>query len=499
MKRQGYGIVMPTAYGNGHRDDVPRWPSRFMPDNPDSHLGQAYKDAATKEGLHFGIYLGEMELLRNGGREPSLLLVDEAYRALQPKAIYFDHAGRNFPMSEAIYSRLRAFDENIIIKNGRPTIGHYDWDFLSWEGFPAHEPGHWFDRWPQEEPWFKQHKAESWRYIPDIAIPVPGSVIKAQTRWEDVVPVMLTLVGEGHLANIDHSETQTPEDTSSANRQLHENIARWASPAGKPSLTEAYRDVEIGPLAAERWGYQMISSDRRTLYLYIFHSEAGRTGMPADGKLELHGCAIPAKSVQVMNADQHVDFEQTGELIRFTVPPALVNPVATIIKISLASPHPAGRQPISPGVLDHQANGRRNLAYKKPTRMLTPDAKQDLGPSGYNLARGAVDGHRSTVATAANSWAWTLEVDLESAQPATGLHLIFSPHGYPTSFTIQASLDSQKWDTLFEKADGSGAAVDLPFKGTCRYYRVNARKPDGENQTGGQMSVQELLIYGEAH
>jgi hypothetical protein len=144
------------------------------------------------------------------------------------------------------------------------------------------------------------------------------------------------------------------------------------------------------------------------------------------------------------------------------------------------------RVPIPPG----------NLAYRKQSKFLSLDGSHELVVNGMtHFPRLGVDGKTDTVALAANEWPWTYEVDLVDTKPIQRVKVTFGS-GYATKFEIRLSSDGQSWQTVASKDEHDGSIFEATFASTsARYVRVCGIKPDGENQTGSQMSIAELETY----
>ncbi|MBT3287497.1 MAG: hypothetical protein HN380_09135, partial [Victivallales bacterium] len=481
MKRQGYGLAMPIGYGNGAADDIPRWKSVFQPDNPREQVLARYKRAIEGEGMRFGLYLGELELPKNQGQAGCLALCEEAYTANRPSVLWIDHAGRNFPLMDAVFSMWRAYDEEVvIIKNGVPSKGAFDWDMLCCEGWGA-----WGDAiytsWPTPLPWFKKHRLESWRFIPDPQVPELWGAGQGEPTWRDYVPVFLSLIAEGVVADLDHSLRWTPGDEPTVQHRVHQGIAEWANPPGKPSLVPSYVNVFPGPLLNDgRWGYNVINAERTTIYLYIL-----RNGLDRDGALErlgavatnglpLSGCEVPVRRVTLMNTDTSLRFEQDNQRLIVQVPPDQLDPAATIVRIDLAAPHPPG---VGADALGRDADGGINLAYKKPAKLLSLDCKTELGPSALNYAEGGVDGRDGTVAQAGMQWPWVFHVDLQAANDLARIRVLFGKTCFATEYKVMVSEDGDAWREVVHARDATGGDADIPVSGRARYVRVFGLKP----------------------
>ena len=173
--------------------------------------------------------------------------------------------------------------------------------------------------------------------------------------------------------------------------------------------------------------------------------------------------------------------------------------IDTILKIRLKSPLPP-----ETGRLVHSPRPKRlyakpgNLAYEKPSRLLDLSGTREAGPSGLGLAHFGVDGRSDTGAQAAGFWAWTYEVDLETACEIARIVVEFKDTTYATKYDIQLSADGKEWKTVAEVEENDRGGVHEhkiePVRG--RYVRVRSFKPDGPGQPGKQMQVRELEVYG---
>jgi hypothetical protein len=148
------------------------------------------------------------------------------------------------------------------------------------------------------------------------------------------------------------------------------------------------------------------------------------------------------------------------------------------------------RAPVPPG----------NLAWHKPTRLLSLDGSHELPVNGgggrdHGPKRG-VDGRADTDALAANEWPWTYEVDLLEPRPVRRVCVTFPANQFATHLRLQTSVDGKIWQTVAEANDLAGQPFASEFKPVrAQYIRVSGVKPDGPDQPGRQMSVAELEIY----
>jgi len=387
----------------------------------------------------------------------------------------------------------------VIIKNGVPTKGAFDWDMLCCEGWGA-----WGDAiyasWPVPLPWFKKHRLESWRFIPDPQVPVTWGQASGNPIWQDYVPVFLSLIGEGYIADLDHSLKWTEGEEMSTQYRVHEGIAAWANPPGKPALVPSYVNVVPGPLHNRgRWGYNVINADRTIIYLYMLKNELGRDGQL--GMLEaevgrtgltLGGCKVPVRRVTLMNADVELGFEQQGDRLIVQVSPEQLDPAATIIRIELAAAHPSG---VGEDPLGRDAEGKVNLAYKKPAKLLALDGTTELGPSALHYAEGGVDGRPGTAAQASMQWPWVFQVDLQAEYELATIKVFFGKACFATEYQVMVSADAKQWREVAHANDATGADAVITLTGRVRYVRVFGLRPNGENQPGRQMAIRELEVY----
>jgi len=138
-----------------------------------------------------------------------------------------------------------------------------------------------------------------------------------------------------------------------------------------------------------------------------------------------------------------------------------------------------------------------NIAFGKPSKLLSLDGKTEVGPSGWSAyAWKGNDGKDRTVAAAGYHWAWTYWLDLEGDKNINKITLKFADGGWSTDFAINLSNDGKTW-TTFKHIDNSKNEKFFSFEvnKSARYIQVQSFKPDGEGQTGGQMAVAELQVF----
>lgn len=491
MAAQGYGCGMVISWNNGEYQY--RWPSPLAPDQPDVIM--PYKEALEDAGIAFGMYLGNMDGPNMEHPDNAVRVIDDVMRRYEPRALWFDWAGWTSDSLDAIFSTVRTHDPNtVIVLNGVVTLSNGDWDVICLEGWGAWGARHWAML-PFELPWPKRHTMETWRLIADPAFSYSEGV---QPDWREYARLMLTIIGEGYVCNLDSSPTiagaveqgrLTALDDSTV-WQAHQELAAWANPPGLPPLHQAWTQVDPGPLAPAAWGYNVINTARDTIYCYLLENPYGKVGA-GGGELVVAPLGAAVRRASCLNSGAELEFAQEGETL--TVRGELAaDEVATILKLELAGPLPPFE------VARQQAETRPpgNLAFGKPSRLLSVDGTRDLVPSGFAFARYGNDGLLFTAAQGAYEWAWMYEVDLERVHRLDRLVVHFGG-GYATEYEVLVSPDREDWNRLARVTDGEGGTIEFDASGaSARYVWIRAIKPDGPDQVGSQMSIAEVEVYG---
>lgn len=523
MKRQGYCLAMPISFGNA-ADDTFRWPSRFDPNSPEKHVYPGLKKALEAEGVRGGMYIGWIFDSKHYAYDQNILMLEDAMLKCRPAALWLDWAAdvQEIPETDAWYSMIRSISpDTLLIMNavcggfGGPSNG--DWDVANTEDSSYGRYSIMWNYWPGEvnakslpmiNHWPKAGVMESWRLM---MYPYPGF---PAPDWREFLRVQLSLIGEGFIADMDHSiQTGPPSGYSGRPMRtpetirdnpllaLHAAMADWANPKGLPSLLPSYTHVNPGPLAKASWGYNTISTDRKTIYLHALRNPRGKTGLPSTDDLTVGPVDAKVDSVVWMNANRPLRFSQTRGVLSIHIDGVTADPIDTIIKIRLAAPHPDNTPDLPyeapPYVWPTARKG--NLAANKPGKLLSLDCTHELSPSAYTAtAFNGTDGDDDTVAEGAWEWAWTYHVDLESVQQISRIVIRFRPPTYATEYALRVSEDGQTWHEIAHVTGCKGGVRTHKFTPTkARYIRVFGIKPDAENQPGLQMAIGELEVYAK--
>ncbi len=527
MKRQGYCIGLPIAYNNG--EYIFRWPSPFDPDTECGDNVSQTKAGLEQNGVKFGMYVGNLVGAPQFRYRQSVAMLKEGIDRYKPSAFWFDWATVNHPSTDAIYSLIKSANpETVIVLNGLIRPGNGDWDILCLENFSYGDYSMIWGEWPGENmrndfpmvyEWPKANAMESWRLMMN-PISSPGGVESKDPLvrnveapdWQDMLRLQISLIGDGHIANMDHSATVGTRNgflqslSESVIIQAHEQMADWANPEGLTPLYTSYTMVNPGPLPIADWGYNLTSSDGMTVYLHFIENPRGKTGLSPDEQISVGPLAHKVSGVTWMNTGKSLHFEQTEDALCISLAGVSADPVDTIMAIHLADPVLLSEcRPASFGKTVFTAPKPGNLAAMKPAKLLSLDESHEIPPacnSGY--ASKGVDSMPNTFA-AGGEWAWTYHIDLEQIYPIREIRLtfarggyptIFAEEGYPTEYKVNISTDGFSWQTVAQDSEAIGEPVVVEMPPTdVRYIRVLGIKPNTPKQRGGQMCIAEVEAY----
>jgi hypothetical protein len=511
MKRQGYGYVTPISYGNG--DTLFRWPVRFGKRSRAADVIPGLKKAFDAEGIQFGMYVGQFDSIPASFTYDDVILVlEDAIKRYQPACLFLDWVGtpQHYPDTDAWYSMIRSYaPECVLIVNADRLPQNGDWDIPCIEGSGSH-----WDRWPGEHRkylypmlanWPKTYTWESWRTV---------SKSSAENDWKEHLRSLVSTIGEGYIADFDHTVSTSAEWAASAGVavkpdafgdnatvRVHQQIADWANPDGCPSLVPSYTQVDPGPLKAADWGYNLISADRTNIYLHMLENPRGKTGLPSAGEITVGPLdASLVLRVVWMNENRELSWSVSEGGITINLSNVSQDSAATVIKIELREPLDERAVPRMPPMAATEDIGPKqvpgNLAWRKPARLLSLDGSHELHPSGeVNFGSLAVDGDPRSKAQGGGEWAWTLEVDLGDVVTVSRVRVLFGTN-YATDYAVKLSANSQTWHQIHRGTGVPSQSFQLAFPPLhARYIRVLGHAPNGPAQKGGQMSVAELEVF----
>ncbi len=514
MKRQGYCIGMPISYGNG--DFTFRWPSRFEPNNPLGDVDGKLKTALEANNIKFGMYIGNVFGCPQFSYSQLILMLEDAIKKYHPAAFWFDWGGYNNPSLDAIYSMIKTYNPNtVIVANGMMHPIHGDWDILCIEDMSYGNYSKIWEYWPGEYnlnefpmayDWPKDNALETWRLMlnpsPAGELSLSGATVGIPD-WQEILRLQVSLIGMGCIANMDHSPTAgSPKGTiktlaDSVILEAHREMGDWASPAGLIPLYTSYTNVNPGPLAEAKWGYNTINVDRNVIYIHMLKNPKGKTGMPETDHLSINLPKAKVQSIVWMNTGKSLKYIQKGNKLNISLAGVTADPVDTILSIKFAQALPE-TLPVNRSIkLTIPKPKSGNLASGKPAKLMSLDCTHELlASSNSAYASKGNDNDLTTVAQGAWEYAWTYQVDLQQIERVSRIIVIFSKICFPTDYELLISADGQNWTSITRESPTSGGAKTYKIPVTdVRYIRVKGYKPDGPDQSGGQMGVAELEVY----
>jgi hypothetical protein len=516
MKRLGHQIVMPISWYNGLLEFIDYWPSGFGSTTTD--YVTPFKSAAEKQGVTFGMYMGNFYTPNTKVKDnDSIRVIEAALVKFHPKVFYFDWGGWDGTSFDALFSMIKSFDPEIVINmNGVVSLGNGDWDSICLEAFGFYGKNLWGSV-PLSIPWFKKFPLETWRHMASPGLPFQDPGTEKDNDPQEYLRMMISVIGEGCIANMDHSLTyvETKKDEKGNSIQpttinemgfwkFHQDMAAWANPKEGLYLSESYTQVDPAPLAVQEWGYSLMNLKRDTLYLHLLKNGWGKTGFPADKKVRLElPDTIGVEKVLMLNQGKAVKFSQTKNAVVIELNDIPADPVDTILKLTLkgilpkASPSSSSDTQVAlQSLLKPDTSG--NLAKNKPYKLLNAAGTMEMGYSGKAYGFQGNDGLLATGVAAGESWAWIYEVDLKSLCSINHIRVTFSSMGYPTEYRILISEEGKEWKQLADVTNAKGEPHESEFAPSqARYVRVQSLKPDGPNQVGLQMIIAELEVYGD--
>jgi hypothetical protein len=506
MKRQGYTMGMPISYNNG--EHMFRYPSAFGKKQTDHDYVATFKAALEEAGLQFGMYMGNLNV--PGATEFPVnkqhLMVREAIERYHPKALWFDWLGMDGTSLDSLFSTIKSIDpEIVIILNGATRPFNGDWDIISFEGWGAWNDHAW-KTWPVNFPWPKKTTPETWR----LPVEAGWSESEGETsQWSDVLRVQLSVIGEGFIGDIDHSASIASSQTETFENwplvKIHEEMADWANPVGKPPLYEAYTHVDRGPLPSGEYGYNTINLKRDTMYVMALKNPRGKTGLPKNGSLIIGAVPGRVKSVTLMNSNTPLQFTQhpTTTIVTINTKNIKADPVATIIKVQLSaalSREKAAAPPLPSMPYGTPFNGAippGNLATGRPAWLMSADDSHELVASAGALAIYGVDADPNSEAVGGGEWAWSYKIDLQHVATIRRIVAVFGRKHWATEYKFLVSVDGKEWKTVAEVAGNTdGGPKEHTFAPTqARFVRIQSLKPDGPDQPGVQMGIADLQVF----
>ena len=341
LKRQGYQAGIIISFNNG--DGTYRWPSLYEPNNKLGDVLTPYMTAFEAAGIRFGMYMGPFYSKNVGGPEGPVQFVEDALKKYRPAVLWFDW-GIAVPSTDSLFSMMKTINPDALVVLNGQNFGKFrfrngDFDVTTYEGW-NHSDEKLYEVFPYEIIWPKRSGIESWRLIP-------------QSKWQNTkdqpadpevaLRIALTLIGEGHIANIDATPSLLGQEGSADQRlkeldgelfDCHRAMADWASPPGLPPIYPSFTRVRSGPLAVDEWGYSTVSIDDGSIYLHIMKNTRGKKGMPESKVIECGPVYDKVLAVVWMQKNRSIPFKQKGSRLIIDARQVEPDSVSTVIKIS---------------------------------------------------------------------------------------------------------------------------------------------------------------------
>ena len=91
------------------------------------------------------------------------------------------------------------------------------------------------------------------------------------------------------------------------------------------------------------------------------------------------------------------------------------------------------------------------------------------------------------------------QFDLDQPESVNAISLLQPDSAFATNWHVGVSLDGSTFWTVARHDDDAGglAGVQLDYPVTARYIRIVADRPDNGGQTGGQMAISEVGVFGQ--
>jgi len=534
LKDQGYQSVFPISYGNGTSPFM--FKTRFNDSSSKPEVIGNLKKTLEAEGIKLNMYIGEMQGMHENKftYNQSVLMLEDAIVNYSPKAFWFDWLGISRPSKDALYSAIRTLDPNIVLVLngiGKPWVG--DWDILSiedfsygnydkiWENWPGTKgPIAFADYNPEVYDWPKRYALETWRMISNPKSDKYGDgpwnsiASKQNVDWEDILRLQISLIGDGNIANMDHSvgiglPAGVIKDINDVPIvKAHEKMAKWANYDNDKKYVEplylSYTNVNKAPLKEANWGYSTINLEINIIYLHFMKNKRGKTGLSNLKEVSLNGIKSKVKKVSFMNKVVDLPFNQKNDNLVINLSNVYQDNVDSIVKIVLDKSIPVtddAKVYPNNSKLDLQKSKPGNIAFKKPSKLLSIDGLAELVPSTLILyASKGNDGEIDSMAAGGGNWNWRYQIDLKNIYSVDKINVYFGENGFSTSYEVLVSTDSVNWQLVYKdenNKDGGWKNIKLANPVKARYLRIDSLKPNGPGQFGGQMCVAEFEAYGK--
>jgi hypothetical protein len=186
-----------------------------------------------------------------------------------------------------------------------------------------------------------------------------------------------------------------------------------------------------------------------------------------------------------------------------TIPVVFSSPVtARYLRIVADQPDQGGERGSQMAISEvsaYAATGANpDLALNAPTQALYIDGTQALMQPGSQPSY-ADDGNPATVSQATAQYRWIQQIDLQKPESISVISLLQQDSAFASNWHIDVSVNGSTWWTVARHDDDAGglSGVQLAQPVTARYIRIIADRPNDGGQTGGQMALSEVAVFGQ--
>ncbi|MDX6765299.1 MAG: alpha-L-fucosidase [Candidatus Methylacidiphilales bacterium] len=245
-----------------------------------------------------------------------------------------------------------------------------------------------------------------------------------------------------------------------------------------------------GPWTPDKWGGSVYRD--KSVFLHV-------KSLPPGNVLKLAGLAS-----KVLKAGIHggadVVFKQSGDQLEIALPDGSIDPLCTVIELTLDKPNPGILYPEKRKSL-FEATEYGDVISDKATLQISSASQWDKEANHPLLFTGSLSGDQFAFHTQEETNPRAI-IDLGKEHSIRGI-LIHNREGYPTRNTgvmVSMSLDGQTWEPVWTASDTSDiweipvtrfvAGAHIPGK-DARYVKIERRleKPDA-------LHLQTVRIYG---
>jgi len=249
--------------------------------------------------------------------------------------------------------------------------------------------------------------------------------------------------------------------------------------------------TRAGPWTPAKWGGSVHRD--RTVYLHV-------TTPPEGGVLKLEGLKSTVLKTRLHGGGE-IPFIQNGDLLEISIPSATIDPLATVLELTLDQPNPGIIHPKEwKSIFESSDSG--DVVSDRATLALSSSSKWDKATEHRQLFTGTLTGAQFAFHTEEELNPHVI-IDLGHSPSLRGI-LIQNREGYPerkTGVVVSLSPEGKTWEHIWTATDTADvweipvtrfvAGAHVPGR-VARYIKIERRlqKPDA-------LHLQTVKIYGQ--